>query len=210
MAGVLAVDLAAVRRGSTRTTTSVVSSPVFAGTALEGTEVNGLAAEVLPFLSILRPRSPFYDTVADNLERSMGDVPSLGRTGDEVVLVLAEDFEDVNGMARQVGLAADLVDASFLAITGDLTFAGLPVETYIIDTIDYYSGNGPSTSHRGCTTPRRYSRQPRARDWHVADGEATEIDGLRLLPLADPRISTVGSFGAGSVLRDPESTPTGW
>ena len=46
---------------------TVVASPVFAGTALEGTEVNGLAAEVLPFLSILRPRSTFYDTVADNL-----------------------------------------------------------------------------------------------------------------------------------------------
>ena len=72
----------------------------------------------------------------------------MRRSDDEVVLVLAEDFEDVNGMARQVGVAADLVDASFLALTGDLTFAGLAVETYIIDTVDYYSTTGRSTSPR--------------------------------------------------------------
>ena len=59
---------------------TVISSPVFAGTSLEGTEVNGLAAEVLPFLSILRPRSTFYDTVADNLERAIAQRPSLRRT----------------------------------------------------------------------------------------------------------------------------------
>lgn len=203
VAGVLAVDLAAVKAWQHEDHHTVVSSPVFAGTALEGTEVNGLAAEVVPFLSILRPRSSFYDTVADNLERSVGDVPSLRRTGDEVVLVLAEDFEDVNGMARQVGLAADLVDASFLALTGDLTFAGLPLETYIIDTVDYYSGKRPVYFTPGLHDTPAVLAAAEGRNWHVADGETTEIDGLTLLPLADPRISTVGSFGAGSILRDP-------
>ena len=124
-AALVAVDVVGVRVFLHDDHHTVISSPVFAGTSLEGTEVNGLAAEVLPFLSILRPRSTFYDTVADNLERAIAQRPSLRRSGDEVVLVLAEDFEDVNGMARQVGLAADLVDASFLALTGDLTFAGL-------------------------------------------------------------------------------------
>jgi hypothetical protein len=38
----------------------------------------------------------------------------------------------------------------------------------------------------------------------VADGSSQDIDGLRLLSAADPRISTVGSFGAGTVLRDPD------
>ena len=80
------------------------------------------------------------------------------RSDDEAVLVLAEDFEDVNGMARQVGLAADLVDATFLAITGDLTFAGLPIETYIIDTVDHYSDGRPCTSRPACMTPRWSSR----------------------------------------------------
>ena len=42
----------------------MASSPVFSGTTLQGTEVNGLMAEVLPFLAILRPRDTFYDTVA--------------------------------------------------------------------------------------------------------------------------------------------------
>ena len=198
------VDLTALSAWRHEDQRSVVGSPVFAGTALEGTEVDGLAAEVLPFLSILRPRSPFYDTVADNLERAIGDVPSLRRTDDEVVLVLAEDFEDVNGMARQVGLTADLVDANMLAITGDLTFAGLRVETYIIDTVDYYSGKRPVYFTPGLHDTPAVLAAAEARDWQVADGEVTEIDGLTLLPLADPRISTVGSFGAGSVLRDPE------
>ena len=154
-AALVAVDVVGVRVLLRDDHHTVISSPVFAGTSLEGTEVNGLAAEVLPFLSILRPRSTFYDTVADNLKRAIAQRSSLRRSGDEVVLVLAEDFEDVNGMARQVGLAADLVDASFLALTGDLTFAGLDIETYIIDTVDYYSTiagllRPRPARHRGC------------------------------------------------------------
>ena len=89
----------------------VVSNPLFAGTTLEGTEVNGLMEEVLPFLSILRPRDTFYDTVARNLEEALADRDDLRPHGDSMTFVLAEDFEDVNGMARQVGLAAKLVDA---------------------------------------------------------------------------------------------------
>ncbi|MEO6511618.1 MAG: hypothetical protein ABIO16_11550, partial [Nocardioides sp.] len=61
-AALVAVDAAAVDVWRHDDHHVVISSPVFAGTNLEGTEVNGLAAEVLPFLSILRPRSTFYDT----------------------------------------------------------------------------------------------------------------------------------------------------
>jgi hypothetical protein len=204
VAGVLAVDVLAVRIYEHQDHHTVISSPVFAGTSLEGTEVNGLAAEVLPFLSILRPRSTFYDTVADNLERALAARPSLKRDGDEVVLVLAEDFEDVNGMARQVGLAADLVDASFLALTGDLTFAGLAVETYIIDTVDYYSDHRPVYFAPGLHDTNVVVEAAAARGWHVADGTTVDVDGLSLLAVPDPRISTVGGFGTGTVLRDPD------
>jgi len=203
-AALLAVDVVGVRIYLHEDHHRVISSPVFAGTSLEGTEVNGLAAEVLPFLSILRPRSTFYDTVADNLERAMAERPSLRRSGDEVVLVLAEDFEDVNGMARQVGLAADLVDASFLALTGDLTFAGLEIETYIIDTVDYYSDHRPVYFAPGLHDTEEVVDAAAARGWHVADGSTVDADGVSLLVAADPRVSTVGGFGTGSVLRDPE------
>jgi hypothetical protein len=121
-----------------------------------------------------------------------------------VVLVLAEDFEDVNGMARQGGLAADLVDASFLAITGDLTFAGLAVETYIIDTVDYYSDGRPVYFTPGLHDTPVVLAAAQARGWHVADGTTVEAEGLDLLTAADPRLSTVGRFGSGNVLRDPE------
>jgi hypothetical protein len=200
----LTVDVVAVRIYLHDDHHTVLSSPVFDGTSLEGTEVNGLAAEVLPFLSILRPRSPFYDTVADNLERALAQRPSLQRSDDEVVLVLAEDFEDVNGMARQVGLAADLVDASFLALTGDLTFAGLAVETYIIDTVDFYSEHRPVYFAPGLHDTEVVLEAAAARGWHVGDGEIVDADGLSLLVAADPRITTVGGFGTGSVLRDPD------
>jgi hypothetical protein len=183
---------------------TVASSPVFAGTTLEGTEVNGLASEVLPFLSLLRPRSSFYDRAAQNLEAALADRPTLRRTGDEVVLVLAEDFEDVNGMARQVGLAADEVDASFLAITGDLTFAGLDVETYLIDTIDYYSDHRPVYFTPGLHDTPVVLDAAAARGWHVADGSTVEVDGLHLLTAPDPRVSSVGEFVSGSTLRDPD------
>ena len=118
--------------------------------------------------------------------------------------MLAEDFEDVNGMARQVGLAADLVDASFLALTGDLTFAGLDIETYIIDTVDYYSDHRPVYFAPGLHDTEVVVDAARARGWHVADGETVDADGVSLLVAADPRISTVGGFGTGSVLRDPD------
>ena len=183
---------------------TVRSSPLFIGTTLEGTEVNGLMAEVLPFLSILRPRTTFYDTAAENLEAALDDRPSLRRTDDEVVFVLAEDFEDVNGMARQVGLAAQLVDANFIALSGDLTFAGLPVETYIVDTFDYYSEDRPVYFAPGLHDTEAVVEAAQARGWHVPDGKTWDIDGLSLLAAADPRISQVGDFGEGNVLRDPD------
>ncbi len=75
-AALVAVDVAAVDVWRHDDHHVVVSSPVFAGTTLEDTEVNGLAAEVLPFLSILRPRSTFYDTAAANLEAALADRPT--------------------------------------------------------------------------------------------------------------------------------------
>jgi hypothetical protein len=181
----------------------VVSNPVFDGTTLEGTEVNGLMAEVLPFLSILRPKDTFYDTVATNLEAALAGRDDLRRKGDRMTFVLAEDFEDVNGMARQVGLTAKLLDADFLAITGDLTFAGKPIESYLIDTIDYYSDNRPVYFAPGLHDTQAIVQAARARGWHVADGHTQTVGALTLLTAADPRISLVGNFDVGDVLRDP-------
>ncbi len=182
----------------------VTSSPVFAGTTLEGTEVNGLMAEVLPFLSILRPRDTFYDTVAEHLEVALAGRDDLRPRGDRTVFVLAEDFEDVNGMARQVGLTAHLLDADFVAITGDLTFAGKPIESYLIDTIDYYSDGRPVYFAPGLHDTPAIVQAAQARGWHVADGRTRTVGGLTLLAAADPRVSLVGDFDVGDVLRDPD------
>ncbi|MGA8246054.1 MAG: hypothetical protein WB797_04055 [Nocardioides sp.] len=181
----------------------VTSSPVFRGTTLQGTEVNGLMSEVLPFLAILRPRDRFFDTVTANLELALSDRGDLRPHGDRMVFVLAEDFEDVNGMARQVGLTAKLLGADFIALSGDLTFAGKPIESYIIDTVDYYSDHTPVYFAPGLHDTSAIVDAARARGWNVADGHTHAAGGLTLLSLADPRISQVGDFGVGDVLRDP-------
>ncbi len=182
----------------------VASSPVFGGTTLQGTEVNGLMAEVLPFLAILRPRDTFYDTVASNLETALTDRDDLRPRGDTMVFVLAEDFEDVNGMPRQVGLTAQLLGADFIALSGDLTFAGKPIESYLVDTVDYYSAHTPVYFAPGLHDTTAIVDAAKARGWNVADGRTHTVGGLTLLAAADPRISLVGNFGEGDVLRDPE------
>jgi len=182
----------------------VASSPLFDGTTLHGTEVNGLAAEVLPFLAILRPRDRFFDTVAANLQTALADRDDLRRHGDGMLFVMAEDFEDVNGMARQVGLTARLLDADFIALSGDLTFAGKPIESYLIDTVDYYSDHTPVYFAPGLHDTSAIVDAARARDWNVADGRTQTVGGMTLLAAADPRISLVGDFGVGDVLRDPD------
>jgi hypothetical protein len=183
---------------------TVVSSPEFRGTTLQGTEVNGLISEILPFHSILKPRNGFYDRVSRHLEEAVATDSGLHPGGDKVVFVLAEDFEDVNGMAREVGLTAKLVDADFIALTGDLTFAGKAVESYLVDTVNYYSDKKPVYLTPGLHDTETIVQAARAAGWHVADGTTETVDGLTMLLAADPRISTIGDFGTGDVLRDPD------
>lgn len=204
VAGALALDALAVRVWTHDDRHELVPTPALAGTPLAGSQVTGLLADVIPFLSVLRPRSAFYDRVSDNLQRSLLLQADLAPRDGEVSFVVADDFEDVNGMARQVGLTASLLDTDLVALTGDLTFAGKPLETYVLDTVDYYAEHRPVYLSPGLHDTPTIVDAATTRDWHVAEGRTVEVDGLRLLTLADPRISTVGNFGAGDELRDPD------
>lgn len=200
----VALDVVAARTYAHDDQRTVVGSAAFAGTGLAGTEVDGLIGEVLPFLSILEPRSDFYDEAEDNLDKAIAGVPALKAGKDQVLFLAGEDLEDVNGMARLMGRAAKDTDASFFAYTGDLTFAGKPVESYLIDTIDYYSDGVPVEFSPGLHDTDAITQAAAARGWHVADGSTHDVAGLRILTVADPRISTVGNFGSGTILRDPD------
>jgi hypothetical protein len=182
----------------------VVGNPYLNGTALAGTQVQGLVGEVLPFLSVLEPHNEFYDRVSDNLDEALaGRDLAAGATGDDPVLfIAAEDLEDVNGMARILGRAAKLTGADFIAYSGDLTFAGKPVESYLLDTIDYYSDGVPVEFAPGLHDTPAIVQAAKARGWRVADDKTHEVAGVSLLSLADPRISTVGDFGTGTVERE--------
>jgi hypothetical protein len=200
-----AVALVAVHAGAVRVLTArdertVLGSPFFNGTALAGTQVNGLAAEVVPFLSVLEPHSAFYDEVSDNLDAALAGV-DLRAGEDDVLFITAEDLEDVNGMARVIGRAAKLSGADFIGYSGDLTFAGKAVESYLLDTVDYYSGDVPVEFAPGLHDTDEIVQAATTRGWHVADGRTHDVAGLSLLTLADPRISTVGDFGVGTVER---------
>ena len=200
----LALDAAAARVWRHEDHRTPVASPVFNGTPLEGTQVTGLLADVLPFLSVLRPRSQFYEDVSANLKAAITAQPDLAGGENDVVFVLADDFEDVNGMARQVGLTARLLDADFVALTGDLTFAGKRLELYVLDTLDYYAEDRPIHLAPGLHDTRTIVAAAEDRGWEVGDGTTRDVSGLRILAAADPRISTVGNFGTSDVLRDPE------
>ncbi|GAB7002680.1 hypothetical protein JCM18899A_01510 [Nocardioides sp. AN3] len=187
----------------------VIGSPFFNGTALAGTQVNGLAGEVVPFLSVLEPHSAFYDKASDNLDAAMAGVDLRAGAGD-VLFIEAEDLEDVNGMARIVGRTAKLAGADFITYSGDLTFAGKPIESYLIDTINYYSGRVPVEFAPGLHDTPAIVQAAGERGWHVADGKTHDVSGVSLLTLADPRVSTVGDFGSGTVLRHSDVDVAGF
>jgi hypothetical protein len=197
---VLAVHVVAVQTLVHRDRETVVGSSFFAGTGLQGTEVRGLAGEVVPFLSVLAPHSAFYDRVSDNLNAALtGRDLRVGE--DDVLFITAEDLEDVNGMARILGRAAKLTGADFIGYSGDLTFAGKPVESYLLDTIDYYSDDVPVEFAPGLHDTDAIVQAADTRGWRVADDSSHDVAGISLLSLADPRISTVGDFGVGTVQR---------
>jgi len=206
LVAVAALDVTAIRIYAADDQRTVVGSPVFQGTSMSGTEVHGLVGEVVPFLSIIEPRNDFYDKVSDNLDAALAKTP-LKAGKNEVLFVAGEDLEDVNGMARILGRTADLTDAAFLAYTGDLTFGGKAVESYIIDTINYYSAGTPVEFAPGLHDTETIVAAAQARGWHVGDGTTHEVegvDGLKVLTAPDPRISTVGDFGSGTVLRNKD------
>jgi hypothetical protein len=203
---VLTLHVLAVQTLAHRDQQTLVGSPFLTGTGLEGTEVRGLAGEVMPFLSVLQPHTSFYDRVSDNLDKALAGVDlRVGDDGadgaEDVLFITAEDLEDVNGMARVIGRAAKLTGADFIGYSGDLTFAGKPVESYLLDTIDYYSDDVPVEFAPGLHDPEAIVRAATTRGGRVADDSTHEVAGISLLSLADPRISTVGDFGVGTVQR---------
>jgi hypothetical protein len=200
---VVAVNALAVQTLVDRDEREVVGNSFFAGTALQGTQVTGLVNEVVPFLSVLEPHSAFYDTVSDNLDDAMADL-DLRAGDDDTLFIAGEDLEDVNGMARIMGRAAKLSGADFIAYTGDLTFAGKALESYILDTIDYYSEDTPVQFAPGLHDTETIVAAAKARGWTVADGTTHDVGDISVLSLADPRVSTVGDFGSGTVLRDED------
>lgn len=184
--------------------------PQLNGTALAGTEVNGLAGRVIPVaVALLNPdQANFYERATANLESAIANTPALQeRNDDEVVYVVADDIEGVGGMAKLFGAAARAIHADGLIYTGDWTFGGSSMESYILDYPTYYSGHLPLRTAAGPHDTDTILQAEASRDdITVADNKTHTYDGLDQLILNDPRISTIGRFGTADIQRDPEAT----
>lgn len=184
--------------------------PQLNGTALAGTEINGLAGSVIPVaVALLSPeQANFYENATANLEAAIANTPSLQeRSDDEVVYVTADDFEGVSGMAKLFGAAAKAINADGQIYSGDWTFGGSSMESYILDYPTYYSGHLPLRTAAGLHDTDTILQAEASRDdITVADNKTHNYDGLEQLILNDPRISTIGRFGTADIQRDPEST----
>ncbi len=179
----------------------VVGSQSLVGTPLEGTEVTGMAGKILPLLSAVEPNNHINDTASSNLRLALARRPELQPGDHETVFVVADDLEDANGMAQTVGETADDINAQFIAYTGDLTFGGKPIESYLIDTLTYYGHGTPIYFAPGPHDTDYIVTTAADRGWQIGDSKTHDVAGLKVLLMPDPRISTVGDFGTGDVPR---------
>ncbi len=186
----------------------VQAQPSLSGTPLEGTEVNGLAGRLVPLaVALFSPQQErFYEKATANLQDAIAKVPELTTREDGKVLYLtADDIEGVGGIAQLYGTAAKAMDADHLIYTGDWTFGGSSMESYILDYPGYYSDHRPMLSAAGLHDTDTILQAEASRDdITLADNQTHTYDDLRVLMLNDPRKSTIGRFGTTDVLRDPD------
>jgi hypothetical protein len=185
----------------------VQAQPALNGTPLEGTEVNGLAGRLVPLaVALFSPQQEhFYEKATANLQEAIDKVPSLlTRQDGEVLYLSADDIEGVGGMAQLYGTAAKTMDADRLLYTGDWTFGGSSLESYILDYPGYYSEHLPILSAAGLHDTDTILQAEASRDdITLADNQTHTYEDLKLLMLNDPRVSTIGRFGTADLLRDP-------
>ena len=192
----------------------VVADPVFNGTALQGSQLNGplkfVVDAVVPQVSdIIENRNKFYNTASDNQHSAFtarhgtgGVTHATGTTR----IVFADDFQGVNGMEQLVGQAARMYDASLIIVGGDTSFSGTEWETPSVDTLRYYAGKVPIFANLGRHDTPAIAKLMREAGITVADGQTHTIAGVTILGANDPLVTP--PFGVGGVehLRDPAIT----
>lgn len=127
-------------------------------------------------------------------ERTSSPSPQPSAAVEPVVFVLVSDLHCNVGMARVVGRLAELAGADAVLDAGDTTMNGTSVEEQCITTLTRAVPDGirmvvSPGNHDSATTSAAYARAGAT----VLDGQAVDVDGIRVLGDHDPNETRVGA-----------------
>lgn len=150
----------------------------------EDDEVLAPSKPPLPMPSVdgeTRQVAPPDQTTTDEFEES-----------DTVTLVVVSDLHCNVGMGKVAGEIAHQVQADLILNLGDNVMGGTAVEGVCIDSFAESFGDIPVVAANGNHDSATTTAQQYEHGWHVLDGEAIEIEGIRFLGDEDPTLTTLG------------------
>lgn len=186
---------------------TVESNPQLDQIGVHGVELSRLGTEIAPvILAFLPPTNEFYDGLERNAEQAISKQPMLASKPAPGItrIGVVDDFQGTTGEARVTGHSFRQAHVEASNILGDWTYYGSSYEDSIFDSYLFSAGtDAPSISSGGLHDTPEILKIGSDRGVEVTDNKTHEINGIKILSLTDPRISTVSQAGHGSELRDP-------
>ncbi len=187
------------------------SSPVFAGTPLEGARVTGRLGGVIDTygaqaLAAYRENQAFYQRADEALatawatrERRERNLGSPEPEGDYAVLVVVSDLHCNVGMAPLITTLATSAGADVVLDAGDTTMNGTTVERYCVSSFARAIPSGVRLvtspgNHDSAETSAMYA----AAGATVLAGEVLDVEGVRILGDSDPNQTRLGQGTSSS------------
>jgi len=196
-------------RSMVRAEGTLVASPVFEGTVLEGARVTGRLGQALDdygaqALQAYHQTTEFYEQAAQSARSALEvqvamaqfhgppePLAATGRWGGGPYgglrpVVVASDLHCNVGMAQVVGAVAQGTGARVVLDAGDITMDGTSVEAYCVDgAAQAYGPDVTVVAVGGNHDTALSAEQESAAGMTVLAGEVVEVEGLRLLGDAD-------------------------
>ena len=223
--GVLISDVAAPRADEP-------TSPVFAGTALEGARLTGRLAGIIDtygaqLLGIYQDTEQFYADALTSLQGAYdnrlaldgrlavltggamgaapddGEVPEIDAEDRYVTFLVMSDLHCNMSMTPLIRDLAERSGADVILDAGDTTMNGTAVERVCVDSFASVAPDGvPIVVSDGNHDSALIVDAQRSHGMVVLEGEVVEVEGVRILGDRDPKETRVGT---GTVSREDES-----
>jgi hypothetical protein len=190
---------------------TIVGNSLLADTPLADVEIQ-VKPDVISYLigqALDSDDSSFYQTVAERTISLIQESPYL--TDDEWTnFVLVDDLQGNNGMAQEVGTAANTLEATIIT-SGDMTNLATKSETYIFDTMEHYADLDDDNDTSILMAAGLHDTQfiidyAKQLGFIVPDGSSEEIEGVSVMGFNDPRVSNISTLRGGNALRDPDES----